>query len=216
MTASPSRTPSLSPAPTFTPRTIGGEITAFGVARADGRPVASIGPQDDGFLTYVRPTSGFLIYIEAKPGISGLPVGTVTFDFDQTDPNVLPDLQVLVSRAIGDGSTAVCDDGPLPLPLGGVPATVPVTFGGSLAAAGAINDFACRFDARGSSAQACTRDSFGVDSFTNTQSRVQFCSSPGIGTELAFPVGDTIVSARVRDIAGQPGLSRSIAIRVRP
>lgn len=178
--------------------------------------MASIGPQDDGFLTYVRPPSGFLIYIEAKPGISGRPVGTVTFQFDPTDPNVLPDLQILVSRAIGDGSTAVCDDGPLPLPLGGVSATVPVAFGGSLAVAGAINDFACRFDARGASAQACTRDTFGVDSFANPQSRVQFCTSPGVGTELAFPLGDTIVTARVRDIAGQPGLPRSIAIRVLP
>ena len=178
--------------------------------------MASIGPQDDGFLTYVRPRSGFLIYVEAKPGISGLPVGTVTFDFDPTDPNVLPDLQILVSRAIGDGSSAVCDDGPLPLPLGGVPATVPVTFGGSPAVAGAINDFACRFDARGASALACTRDTFGVDSFANPQSRVQFCTSSGVGAELAFPVGDTILTARVRDTAGQPGLPRSIAIRVRP
>jgi hypothetical protein len=203
------------PSPTFTPRTIGGEITAFGVARADGQPVASIGPQDDGFLTYVRPPSGFLIYIEAKPGISGLPVGTVTFDFDADDPNILPDLQILLSRAIGDGSSAVCDDGPPPLSIGGVPATVPVAFGGSPAAAAAINDFACRFDARGSSAQACTRDTFGVDGFTNPESRLQFCTSPGVGAELAFSLGDTIVTARVRDIAGQPGLPRSIAIRVR-
>jgi hypothetical protein len=184
------------------------------VARADGLPVASIGPQDDGYLTYVRPASGFIIYIEARPGISGLPVATVTFESSLSDPNVLPDLQVLVSRALGNGSPAVCDDGPAP-PLGGVPATLPAAFGGTQAVANAINDLSCRFDARGSSGQACTRDSFGVYTFTGN-STVQFCTSPGVGIELAFPIGDTIVTARVRDIAGQPGHSKSIAIRVRP
>lgn len=177
--------------------------------------MASIGPQDDGYLTYVRPPSGFLIYIEARPGISRLPVGTVTFNFDDEDPNVLPDLQLLVSRPIGNGSDLVCDSGPVPLPIGGVPATVPVAFGGSLTIAAAINDFACRFDARGASSQACTRDTFGSDAFVNPLSRVQFCSSPGVGAELAFPLGDTTITARVRDIAGQPGHPQSIVIRVR-
>jgi hypothetical protein len=204
-----------SPTRTFTPLTIGGEITAFGVARADGLPVASIGPQDDGYPTFVRPPSGFLIYIEARPGISGRPVGTTTFDSSLSDPDELPDLQVIVSRALGNGSLAVCDNGPLP-PIGGVPATVPRAFGGSQAVANAINDLGCRFDARSSTIQACTRDSFGTYGFTNPASTVQFCTSPGVGTELAFPLGDTIVTARVRDVVGQPGQPSSIAVRVRP
>lgn len=162
----------------------------------------------------MRPASGFLIYIEARPGISGLPVATVTFESSPADPNVLPDLQVLVSRPLGNGSLAVCDAGPAP-PIGGVPATTPAAFGGSQAVADAINDLGCRFDARSATAQACTRDNFGTYGFT-AASTVQFCTSPGVGAELAFPVGDTIVTARVRDVAGQPGQAMSIAIRVRP
>lgn len=163
----------------------------------------------------MRPASGFIIYIEAAPGISGRPVGTNTYNWDASDPNVLPDLQTLVSRALGNGSPAVCDDGPSP-PIGGVPATVPPAFGGSQAAANAINDLSCRFDARSSTATACTRDSFGTYGFVNPASTVQFCTSPGVGTELAFPLGDTIVTARVRDVVGQPGQPRSIAVRVWP
>ena len=193
---------------------IGGEITAFGVARADGQPIASIGPQDDGYPTFVRPPSGFIIYIEARPGISGRPVGSVTFESDPTDPNVLPDLQLLVSRALGNGSLAVCDDGPSPQPIGGVPAVVPPEFGGSQVVSNAINDLACRFDARSSGAQACTRDGFLNYAFTVAESKMQFCTSPGIGSELAFPLGDTIISARVLDVVGQPGMTKNIAIRV--
>ena len=215
MTWTATRTATGSRTPTATPRTIGGEITAFGVARADGLPITSIGPQDDGYPTFVRPSSGFIIYIEAGPGISGRPVGTNTFNWAADDPNTLPDLQTVVSRALGDGSSAVCDDGPAP-PIGGVPATTPVAFGGSQQAANAINDLSCRFDARASTIQACTRDSFGTYGFTNPASTVQFCTSPGVGTELAFPVWDTIVTARVRDVVGQPGQPRSIAVRVRP
>jgi hypothetical protein len=215
MTWTASRTATGSRTPTGTPLTIGGEITAFGVARADGLPIASIGPQDDGYPTFVRPASGFIIYIEAAPGISGRPVGTTTFNSAADDPDVLPDLQALVSRALGNGSPAVCDDGPLP-PIGGVPATVPVAFGGSQAVANAINDLGCRFDARGNTIQACTRDSFGTYGFTNPNSTVQFCTSPGVGAELAFSLGDTIVTARVLDVVGQPGHPSSIAVRILP
>jgi hypothetical protein len=177
-------------------------------------PIASIGPQDDGYPTYVRPASGFIIYVETKPGISGLRAGTVTFNSNPGDPNVLPDLQIIVSRPLGDGSAKVCDEGPRPLPIGGVPAIVPPAFGGSQAVSNAINDLACRFDARTASQQACTVDGFFSYAFTDPRSTNQFCTSPGVGSEIAFPTGDTIVTARVRDVVGQPGLSKSIAIRV--
>ncbi|MGD9762979.1 MAG: hypothetical protein AB7V27_04610 [Candidatus Binatia bacterium] len=194
--------------------TIGPEIVAFGAARADGYPVPAIGQQENGYPVFVRRGRGFIIYLEARRGVSRLPVGTVTFDSNPGDANVLPDLQLVVSRPLGNGSTAVCDDGPLPLPLGGVPATDPPQFGGSQAASNAINDFTCRFDVRVASSQACTRNDFGVEVFTTGLADVQFCSSPGIGTETAFPEGDTIVTGRVRDIAGNPGPAKSIVIRV--
>jgi hypothetical protein len=214
--ATPSATPLLSPTPSATPRTIGGEITAFGVARADGVVVNTIGPEDHGYLTYVRPPSGFLIFVEAKPGLSGRPVGTSTFNRDPTNPDVLPDLQIEASRALGNGSLAVCDLGPAPTkPLGGVPAVDPPAFGGSQADSDAINDFSCRFDARSTSSLACTRDPFQqTDTFVGQNSSVQFCSTTGVGSEMAFPLGDTILTVRVRDVLGQPGHPVSIVIRV--
>jgi hypothetical protein len=215
VTRTPTRTTTGSRTPTSTPLIIGGDIVAFGVARADGLPVASIGPQDDGYPTFLRPPHGFIIYLEARPGISRLALGTMTFNSDPTDPGVLPDLQIVVSRPLGNGSLRVCDDGPSP-PIGGVPATVPRMFTGTQAVANAVNDLACRFDSRSSTMNACTRDSFGNYGFTNAGASVQFCTSPGVGAELAFPFGDTIVCARVRDVAGQPGQPSCIAVRVLP
>lgn len=214
VTRTATRTATGTRTPTHTPQTIGAEISAFGVARADGRFVAPV-PQDPGLpALFVRPASGWLIYIEAVRGISGLPPGQVTFDFDPDDPNVMPHLQIVVSRALGNGSLAVCDRGPLPDPLGGVPATVPQVFGGSQAVSNAINDLACRFDVRGQSSAACTRDIDAVDRFENSLSDVQYCTSPGVGAELAFQRGFTTVTARVLDIAGQPGQPKSIVIFV--
>ena len=183
------------------------------MARADGRVVNSIGPDDRGFPTFLRPASGFLIYLEAKPGISGRPVGTVTFRSDPNNSSILPDLQLIVSRALGNGSTRVCDAGPSPN-IGGVPAAT-LPFGGSQANSNAVNDLTCRFDARTNTSLACTRDAFmQVESFVASTSTVQFCTSPGVGTEIAFPIGDTTVTGRVLDAVGQPGLPSSIVIRV--
>lgn len=174
-----------------------------------------IGVEGHGYQVFVRPPSGFIIFLEAKPGISHLPLGTVTFNSSATDPNVLPDLQIVTSHALGNGSFAVCDDGPAGMALiGGVPATDPAVFGGSQAVSNAINDLSCRFDARGSSAQACTRDNFQNDTFVNPTSTVQFCTAAGVGVEIAFPPGDTYLTARVRDVVGQPGLPATIVIRV--
>jgi len=190
-------------------------ITAFGVARADGNVVSTIGPEDHGFLTYVRPAHGFFIFVEAKPGISGRPVGTVTFNSSLTNPNVLPDFQIETSRPLGNGSPAVCDTSANN--LGGVPAVNPPAFTGSQAISNAINDFSCRFDARANSTLACTRDPFTqMSTFVGGNSTVQFCTTTGVGDEIAFPVGDTILTARVRDVVGQPGPPTSIVVRVLP
>jgi hypothetical protein len=199
--------------PTF--RTIGGEVTAFGVARADGLPVASIGPNDFGYPTFLRPASGFLIYFEAKPGISGRPLGTKTFNSDPTNPAVLPDFQIVTSQPLGNGSTAVCDAGASEV-VGGVPAVTPPVFGGSQAVSNAINDLSCRFDVRSASTVACTRDNFHVDGFVSPASRTQFCTTLGVGAEFAFPIGDTTLTARVLDNIGQPGPPANIVIRVLP
>jgi hypothetical protein len=213
-TVTVTRTSTIPPTPTLTPLTIGAEITAFGIARADGQVVQPICP---GCTTFVRPSgSGFYIFVEGGLGISRRPVGTDTFNSDPNDPTVLPDLQIFPSRALGNGSPAVCDDGPAPdLPLGGVPGVNPPMFGGTQQAANAINDLSCRFDVRGNTTLACTRDPFTqMEEFVGQGSTVQFCTTTGVGTEVAFPPGDTTLTVRVRDVLGQPGHAATIVIRI--
>jgi hypothetical protein len=161
--------------------------------------------------------SGFFLVVEAGFGPNGQEPGTVTFNSSPSDPNLLPNLRVVVSRAIGNGSTIVCDDGPDP-PIGGVPAVDPPNlFGGSQAVANAINDLACRFEARSNQVNACTRDAGGDGRFLRgSATRVQYCPFVGIGSELAFQVGDTKVTALVTDANGVPGMPLSIIIRFTP
>jgi hypothetical protein len=188
----------------------------MGVARADGQVTQPFATAGDGTPIFVRQVGfGFFLYIEARPGSGTRPVGQVTFNSDLGDPNVLPNLQITVSNPLGNGSAAVCDDGPDP-PIGGVPATNPPMFGGTQAAANAINDLSCRFNARTTSGDACTRNSQQDPSFVAVGTRVQFCPSVGVGSEIAFPIGDTRVTARITDVLGQPGPAASIIIRVVP
>ena len=193
--------------PTF--QTIGPTVTFLGVARADGQPTMPIGTAADGTPVFLRPLGfGFFLVVEAMPGPSGRPVGTQTFN-----ANGLPNLQIVVSRPLGNGSPAVCDSmGPN---IGGVPAVDPPDFGGSQASINAINDLGCRFDAR-TADLACTRNASDDPAFVATRTTVQFCPTVDIGAEIAFPDGDTRVTARVTDASGQPGLTASIIIRVTP
>ena len=199
--------------PTF--QTIGGEITYFGIARPDGIILPPVGVAPDGSPIYERPLpNGFFILVEAKPGISRRAVDTSTFNWNPNDPNTLPAFQIVSSRNLGNGSAAVCDAGPSPDFIGGVPAVDPPVFGGSQAVANAINDLSCRFSARASSLNACTRNEFRDDSFASPDSTIQFCTAVGVGAEWAFPVGDTRLTARVLDVIGQPGFPSSIIVRV--
>jgi hypothetical protein len=195
---------------------VGPTITFLGLAGADGQVLQPLdSPAQDGTPIYEHLVpEGFFVVVEAKPGPSNRAVATSTFNWDPTDPNSLPDLQIVVSRPLGNGSTRVCDD-QNNLPIGGVPAVDPPMFGGTQASANAINDFACRFDARGTSGDACTRDPTTQEPrFWQTDTKVQFCPQVGIGAELAFPSGDTRITVRVRDILGQAGAPSSIFVRV--
>lgn len=191
-------------------------ITYFGVARADGIVVPPVGTDAAGIPIFERPLpQGFFVVAEARRGISNRPPGQSTFNWNSSDPNLLPDFQMVSKNKLGDGSTKVCDDGTIP-PAGGVPAVDPPQFGGSQAIANAINDLACRFNARPTSADACTKDVFGVARYVDPQSVIQFCPQVGIGAEYAFPIGDTLLSLRLRDTQGNPGPTSQIIIRVLP
>lgn len=120
---------------------------------------------------------------------------------------------MVTSRALGDGSTAVCDDGTVGVP-GGVPGVDPPVFGGSQVAADAINDLGCRYGARSFDSDACTRDFSAISGFVDPTTTVQFCPNIGIGSELAFASGDTLLTVRVRNIVGQLGPAARIVIRV--
>jgi hypothetical protein len=198
--------------PTFS--SLGAEITYFGIASADGNVATSTG-SSNGIPIFERATAaGFFLVIEAIPGPNGSDVGQITFDWNGSDPNRLPDLLIVSSRALGNGSTAVCDDSP-PSFIGGVPAVNPPSFGGTQFVANAINDFACRFTARNQGGDACTRTPGGDFGFVmNLPKTVQFCPTVGIGVELSFGLGDTMLTAIVRDEEGLPGAPRSIIIRV--
>lgn len=196
----------------------GPEITFFGTARSDGVPRSPDDYDSEGRPVYITSMSGFFIVVEARPGRSGAAVGSSAFNSDPSNPAVLPDLQVLLSRAIGDGSPAVCDK---TLPdQGGVPATPPLTFSETQTVADAINDFACRFDNGGGAPQglsnqdACTSFEDGDFHFVNRASTLQFCAL--IARNWSFAAGATIVEARVRDAQAFVGPPREIVIQVGP
>jgi hypothetical protein len=189
-------------------------ITYFGIARADGIVTSPVGVTGEGYPIYERAVpQGFFVVVEGKPGPDLRPVATSTFNWLPGDPNLLPDFMIVASRLLGNGSSLVCDDGSSG-PPGGVPAIHPASFGGSQASANAINDLACRFSARSNAADACTRDFSALSVFVDSSTTVQFCPRVGIGSELAFPVGDTELTVRLRNTQGQVGFASTIVVRV--
>jgi hypothetical protein len=185
-------------------------VTAFGIARADGLITEPFALTGDGFPAYSRPLpSGFILFAEFKRPPDLRPIATSTFS---ANVDVLPDFQITTDRILGNGSSAVCDDGPAPFePIGGVPA---VANGNFDANPRAVNDFSCRFDVRQGAIGPCTRDGSGTDRFASNETVVQFCAI--IGAEMAFPEGDTRLTIRGRDVLGRPGPPTTILIRVDP
>jgi hypothetical protein len=212
-------TPTPSPTVTATPLALssGPQITYFGVARPDDTPMLSAGVDAHGRPIYVRPTGqGMFLVIEARPGQDNEPVGDQAFD----PAGALPDLQLLVSRRLGDGSEAICDD--TSPNIGGVPAITPLVFSDAPDVVAAINDLGCRVNdgagnwvGRTASSQACTRTdapgSFGY-TFVDADTTIQYCLP--IAQPWGFPLGDTIVAARVRDTSGAVGTPQEIVVRV--
>jgi hypothetical protein len=206
--------------PTATPRTTpepGPVVTYMGVARADGVPVVAVAVDADGRPVYSRVNgSGMILVIEARPGTAQVPVGRETFDSSGGSP----DLQILVSQPLGNGSPQVCDK-TLPNP-GGVPPTDPLVFSDLPAVINAMNDLGCRVDdgagqpfGRAAAIDACTVDALTRDfRFVNASSTTQYCLP--IYRRWGFASGDTIVAARVRDQSGVVGLPTEIVVRVVP
>lgn len=199
----------------------GPEITFFGLTRADDSLVEPADESASGAPIFIRPktignsASGFSIVIEGKPGDSDSAVGSSSYDATLV---ALPDLQIVVSRPLGNGSTSVCDD-PIDAP-GGVPAVDPANFdetNQTVVKAG--NDLACRFvdgggltAARTNPDDSCVSFPSGDFAFVDEDTTAQFCGF--VNVPLSFPSGDTVVTARLRDAAGNLGPEKQIVVRV--
>jgi hypothetical protein len=200
-TTQPTRTPT--PAPTEVEVT-GPGIGFLGIATGDNRVVTPVGTTQDGVAIYQRPTrSGFRLVVEAGPGPSGRPPGIRGTADSPTVVGQRPDLQVQADRALGDGSVQVCDD------EGGVPGFAAPDFGPSAAVTAALSDFACRFETQ---RLPCTVDALGNPAFVDQASTRQYCAL--VGREIAFPPGNTLLTVRILDTAGNPGAQGRIILRV--
>lgn len=214
----PSATPSITATPTVTatasqtstPRPP--RVTYLGVTRADDLVQTTELFDAEGRPIYERVLGqGLTLVLEAERG-------TAPLVEDAYDPfGALPGAQFIVSRALGDGSLAVCDYAP-PM-IGGVPATIPFGFDDAAGNADAINDLGCRVNdgtgvprMRSDSAAACTRDLSAEFRFVDPASDGQYCLP--IARAWAFPPGDTIVAARVQDQFGLLSEPREMVIRV--
>lgn len=231
-TATPSATASQTPVPTPTPTVaLGPVVTHFGIASAAGVVTTPTAHSAEGIPIFERITdAGFLIVVEGRPGLSGSPLGLCNSSYDEFSAELRPDVQILTNRNLGAGNPAVCD-GPVGpetggslcggrpdfvLPLGGIPAIDPPDFDSpSRAVADALNDFGCRMQHLGQT-EACTLSPGGNPRYVVPfpGSTDQFCSSNVVGVEMRFPSGDTILTARLRDFAGNAGAPARIIVRV--
>ncbi len=213
-TRTPTRTATATPTGLRGPR-----VTFVGLARADDNLVSASGTTPAGVPIFTRAAgSGFSIVIEAAVGSSGFEPGELAYDFSE---NGLPDLQILSSRPLGDGSTAVCDR--TPPNAGGVPAVDPPVFSESPPVIGATNDLGCRFldgnnnpFGRRGSDNSCVQVPFdsGTFRFVAPGSTIQFCGL--VDSPFTFPPGDTLLTVRMRDVLGNAGEPVQLIVRVQP
>jgi len=219
-TAPPSLTPTLSPTLTSTPQftftptatpLVGPIVSAFGIADPTGTFNPPAGTDGQGRAIFQRPMGAdFIIFIEGRPGVSRLPISTNVFGSHAGTPMGQPDLQIETSSNLGDGSSVVCDNS-FPT-AGGVPAITPADFSPTQTISDALNDFGCRFKVFSSTDFACTQDSAANFVFANSSSTAQFCVL--VSEALTFPAGDTVLTARIRDTAGNAGPPSEIVVRV--
>lgn len=189
---------------------VGPVISHLGIARADGTKLEPKSTQRDGTDVYQHSIgSGFMLVVEAKPGLSNIEVGRRINAYDKEDHLSRPDLEIQTDHDLGDGSKVVCDK--RRPDIGGVPGINPPNFSDSRQIADALNDLSCRFEVFIESASACTVTKYGDFSFLSSDSKVQYCMI--VARAWNFPLGDTLVSVRVRDKEGNPGPVKKMILR---
>jgi len=208
----PSATATTGVAATATPTLVQGPVvSAIGLADTNGTFDVPTGQDAQGRAIFGRQvTAGFILFVEGRPGRSGLPVALNLLSSVPGSVAGRPDLQVLLSRPLGDGSPTVCDTA---FPNdGGVPAVEPPTFAAEQSVSDAINDMSCRFRTFTEPSFACTQDSGNSFRFASPASTVQFCTL--VNDSIPFPRGDTVLTVRLRDTAGNLGEPVQIVVRI--
>lgn len=186
------------------PTRTGAQIAFLGVAGSNGAAISPLGSIGDTAVYFRNSGSGFRLVIEGAAGINRVAPGKNTFDFDPTNPSRRPDVQVGCTKALGDGSLAICDSG--------VPALAPPHFTAAQRTANTLNDLACNFDVITSPRFACTIDRFQNPNFLGASSELQFCLQ--VTQRVEFPTGDTLCTVQLKDQGGTLGPPRSLIIRV--
>lgn len=205
-------TPTITPTPALGPT-----ITFFGVTNADGSVQDATEPGT--IPVYQRPFGlGFTLIVEARRNREGGPLTDATTFV----PGDVPDLQIQVTRPLGNGSAAVCDNEVTN--FGGVPGIDPPQLEDPAAIADQLNDLGCRFlDGVGDTLArpcglGCVRFESGefgcVSDPEGSLGTRQFCGQ--ISGAIEFPAGDTLVSVRVRDQAGLLGPPAQLIVRIAP
>jgi len=126
-------------------------------------------------------------------------------------------VQILANRNLGNGSKAICDKGPAPSLIGGVPGFNPPDFSPAdptayQAVTDALNDLGCRLD--DNTVAPCSLNNLGVPAFVASDTTTQVCSATVFGVELELPPGDTLITVQWTDRNGNIGHPARIVIRV--
>jgi len=189
---------------------VGPVVTHLGAARADGSVVEPIGKDAKGIPIYeTQVGSGFMLVVEGKPGLGNMEIGRKLFVYDLDDPKARPDLEIQATRDLGDGSKAVCDR--TRPNIGGMPGINPPDWSETLDVSRTLADWACRFETFIESQSACIVKRNGEFTFVDPATSTQFCMT--VARAWVFPEGETLVSARLRDVEGNPGPVKQIKIR---
>jgi hypothetical protein len=132
-------------------------------------------------------------------------------------PDGRPDVQIEASNPLGNGDPMVlCDSGN----FDGVPSIEPPDFGPDTPQkniSSALVDFSCRFTSFDPS-NPCTLNSsgnFALGGPSGSNPSIQFCSSR-LSFGQAFPIGDTRLTVRLRDLALNLGAPEQLIVRVVP
>jgi len=157
-----------------------------------------------------------LIVVEGGVGLGQATPGT---SLQPGPPDNRPDLQIETTQGMGNGSATVCDVGPTSSGGGGVyPIPVPdfslepnpQPIAGTIT--GALLDFACRFEYHPAGSLCTSFGDLATQRYVGAGSVVQFCSI--ISANAAFNPGESVVTVRLRDIAGNTGPTAQIVVRV--